>query len=98
MAKNSPYRKVWVESYRTGPGSGLHGQIHIRPLPDQGVPTTLHVECSKAPSDPDQFPLGTRFLLKAKLTDREGAGEFLYSYFGWKPIEVRKPRPNKTGV
>jgi hypothetical protein len=24
-----------------------------------------------------------RFRIRAKLTDREGGGQFLYSYFGW---------------
>jgi hypothetical protein len=29
-------------------------------------------------------PVGTRFRLRVKLTDREGGDEFLYSYHGWK--------------
>ena len=32
-------------------------------------------------------PVGTRFRLRVKLTDRQSGGEFLYSYFGW-PVEV----------
>jgi hypothetical protein len=43
----------------------------------------IRVECSKSLSS--AFPVGTQFKIKAKLTDREDGGEFLYSYFGWKP-------------
>jgi hypothetical protein len=83
MAKpDEPYQMVKVESYRPSQTSGLHGAVHIRPCPGQGLPTTLHVECSKALSR--DYPVGTVFRIRAKLTDREGSGEFLYSYHGWK--------------
>ncbi len=88
MAKpDETYRTVVVESFRPSSTSGLHGGIHIRPAVDQGIPTTLHVECSKKLSK--DYPVGTKFRIQAKLTDREGGGEYLYSYFGW-PIEVLK--------
>ena len=83
MAKsNEPYQVVLVESYRPKSGSGLHGDIHIRPRPGQGFQTEMHVECSKSLSR--NYPVGTIFKIRAKLTDREGSGDFLYSYFGWK--------------
>jgi hypothetical protein len=82
MAKNEPYRYIIVESYIPSSTSGLHGLVHIRPVAGQGLPTNLHVECSKSLSR--NYPVGTRFRIKAKLTDREGSGEFLYSYFGWR--------------
>jgi hypothetical protein len=88
MAKpNEPYRYVIVESYYPASTSGLHGPIHIRPIAEQPFPTHLHVECSKDLVDPNKFPVGTRFRVRAKLTDREGGGQFLYSYFGW-PVAV----------
>lgn len=83
MAKpNEPYKMVLVESYRPESTSGLHGNIHIRPSPGQGFPKSMHVECAKELSR--NYPVGTVFRIKAKLTDREGQGEFLYSYYGWK--------------
>ena len=83
MAKpNESYRMVLVESYVASETSGLHGAIHIRPCPDQGLPTDMHVECSKQLSR--LYPAGTIFRIRAKVTDREGGGEFLYSYHGWK--------------
>lgn len=86
MAKpREPYRSVVVESYRSMATAGLHGDIHIRPIAGQDLPVSLHVECSKNLTR--DYPVGTRFRLKAKLTDREHGGEFLYSYHGWK-VEV----------
>ena len=89
MAKPSePYQDVIVESFRES-GSGLHGDVHIRPVAGQGYPDGIRVECSKSLSY--AFPVGTRFKIKAKLTDKEDGTEFLYSYFGWKPEVLRKP-------
>ncbi|MET3384184.1 hypothetical protein [Variovorax paradoxus] len=82
MAKpDEPYRSVVVESFRPSATSGLHGAVHIRPVKDQGLPESLHVECSKSLSR--NYPVGTKFRIQAKLTDRESGGEYLYSYHGW---------------
>jgi hypothetical protein len=89
MAKPfEPYRDVIVESFRIS-GSGLHGDVHIRPVAGQGYPNGIQVECAKSLSR--AFPVGTRFKIRAKLTDKEGGGEFLYSNFGWKPVVLGKP-------
>lgn len=86
MAKpNEPYVIVVVESYRPESTAGLHGDVHIRPVEGQAFPSHLHVECSKALAR--DYPVGTRFRLRAKLTDRESRGEFLYSSYKW-PFEV----------
>jgi hypothetical protein len=88
MAKpDEPYQLVVVESFVPLATSGLHGEVHIRPVAGQGISTTLHVECSKRLSK--DYPVGTRFRIQAKLTDREGEGSYLYSYFRW-PVEVLK--------
>jgi hypothetical protein len=83
MAKsNESYQTVLVESYTPKSSAGFRAGIHIRPCRGQGFPATMHVECSKSLSR--NYPEGTVFRIKAKLTDREGSGDFLYSYFGWK--------------
>jgi hypothetical protein len=43
----------------------------------------MRVECSKSLSR--DFPIGTRFRIEAKLTDKEEGSEFLCSYFRWEP-------------
>lgn len=88
MAKaNEPYRHIEVESYEAANTSGLHGAVHIRPLPGGPYSTILRVECPREMRDTTRYPLGTRFRLKVKLTDREGDGDFLYSHHSW-PYQV----------
>lgn len=87
MAQDNPYEKVLVESYTPSSTSGKHGEIHIRPVAGHKYSTTLQVGCSKKLSN--NYPVGTKFMLNAKLTDREDGGEYLYSYPGWK-VEVIK--------
>jgi hypothetical protein len=79
------YHYIVVESYLPASTAGKHGPVHIRPVPGEMFPTTLQVECSKTMVR--NYPVGTRFRIRAKLTDKEGGGEFLYTYFGW-PHEV----------
>ena len=96
MAKrNEPYRSCIVESYYPLSTAGLHGPVHIRPIAGQPFPTHLHVWCNKDLTNPSLYKVGTRFRLRAKLTDRHGSGDFVYSYFGW-PVEV-EPRNMGTG-
>ena len=72
MAKpEEAYRYVVVESYRES-GSGLHGDVHVRPVAAEGFSPRMRVECSKILSR--DYPVGTRFRIKAKLTDKEEGG------------------------
>lgn len=82
MAQDNPYYYVIVESYMPQDTSGLHGKVHIRPAAGEQFPQDLHVECSKALSE--NYPVGTQFRIKAKLTDREDGGEYLYSHYKWQ--------------
>ena len=77
------YREVAVESVpdpRTG-------RLRIRPLPGQAYAVSLRVQCARALCDPAQYPAGTRFLISAKLTDRQGGEPFLYAWHG-DPVRV----------
>jgi hypothetical protein len=83
MAKpDEPYHWIDVESYEPLYTSGLHGPVHVRPLPGQQFGTHLQVECSRKLVR--NYPVGTKFRIRAKLTDREGSGPYLYSHFKWK--------------
>ncbi len=82
MAKNGTYYWIVVESYVPSQKSGMHGEVHIRPIEGQVFPSHLHVECNKELSN--NYPVGTKFRIKAKLTDRTGGGQFVYSYYNWK--------------
>lgn len=73
------YRYVLVESFEPANTSGKHGLVHVRPVNGQVFSQTLFVSCSRKLTDTSIYPLGTKFKLLAKLTDREGGGEYLYS-------------------
>ena len=78
---------IKVESYYES-GSGLHGNVHIRPLPGQSpFKTTMRVECSKVLMDPKSYKVGTKFLIRAKITNRLGGTPFIYSNYTW-PFKV----------
>jgi hypothetical protein len=77
------YRDVAVESF-IDPRSGL---LRIRPIAGQAYATSMRVQCSRALRDPEQYPAGTRFLIRAKLTDREGGAPYLYAHHG-DPVKV----------
>lgn len=62
--------------------------MHVRPIPGQVFAPTLFVECSKRLMDPKRYPVGTKFKLQAKLTDREGGTPFLYAYHGNPDVVV----------
>jgi hypothetical protein len=86
--KQSDYDYIIVESFIPSNTSGRHGQIHIRPVSGQDpYQKDLFVECSKALSS--NYPVGTKFRIKAKLTRRKGGKEFIYSNYTWS-YEVLK--------
>jgi hypothetical protein len=72
--------------------SGLHGPVHIRPVEGRPFPSNMHVRCSKSLSE--EYPVGTRFRIRAKLTDKGGSAEFLHSHHNW-PYEVLSKPPHK---
>jgi hypothetical protein len=84
--KGEKYHLIEVESYLPKSTSGLHGKVHIRPVPGQAdFDTSLHVQCSSELKT--DFPVGTKFRNKAKLNDLKGGGKFIYNRYGW-PYEV----------
>lgn len=79
------YELIEVESFIPG----KTGAAHIRPVAGGPYPTSLRVACSKVLSR--KYPVGTRFRIRAKLTDMEGT-PFLYSSFQWKYEVLSQPR------
>lgn len=75
------YYYVAVETFIPSTPEPTWASIRVRPLKGQGVSTDLRVECDRSLMR-HGFPLGTVFILQAKLTDREGS-QFIYSYFDW---------------
>jgi hypothetical protein len=86
MAKPwEPHQQIEVETYVAEKTGGLHGERHMRPLPNQGYSTAMNVRSPKHLRY--DYDIGTKFRIWAKLTDREGGKEFLSTFHGW-PYEV----------
>jgi len=83
------YELIEVESFIPDRTGGLHGKVHIRPVAGGPYSTDLRVECSKAMSR--NYPVGTRFRIRAKLTDMQGT-PFLYSSWQWAYDVLSQPR------
>jgi hypothetical protein len=77
------YREVAVESV-FDPRSG---SLAIRPMAGQAFAPTMRVQCARSMRDAALYPVGTRVLINAKLTDRLGGRPFLYAYHG-DPVHV----------
>ena len=82
--KHSQYNQVVVESFQYHGGGSIH-KIRCRPVAGQGLSTDMKVECSSKMRK--AHPVGTKFLLEAKVTDREGGTEFLFAPYAW-PYQV----------
>lgn len=77
MARDmTAYRQVAVHSEE------WNGRVEIHPMPNQAYATDLNVQCSRRMSDTSIYPLGTCFLVDAKLTDRLGGPQYLYVWHG----------------
>jgi hypothetical protein len=85
---DEPYYTLIVETYYES-GSGLHGDVHVRCVKGQEFPPSFRVRFPKAPRY--AHPVGTRFKIYAKLTDKEGSAPFLHSNHAW-PFTVLKDR------
>lgn len=77
---NEGYHSVIVETYRAR-GAGLHGDIHVRTIAGQIFPQDLHVRFSM--SARTAHPVGTRFRVRAKLTNMKDGSEFLHTVNVW---------------
>ncbi|WP_374581771.1 hypothetical protein [Pseudoduganella sp.] len=78
------YREVAVESLEEG------GRVVVRPVNGQAFSSEMRVECSRQLRDTSVYPLGTSFLVLAKMTDRLGGEPYLYVFHG-DPVQVLEP-------
>lgn len=87
MAKPmEPYVECVVETYYES-GSGLHGDIHVRPSKNQPFPQHLRVRFPRSVREANDVP--TRFRVMAKLSDREGGNEFIHTNHAWGYHKLR---------
>lgn len=72
------YRYVIIETYRYMGGGSKHS-IRARPLANQGLPTTMRVECSS--SMREAHAVGTKFKVWARIKD---TAETPHLYTSWQ--------------
>ena len=90
MAKSKgDYQWVEVESYKADRTSGLHGEIHVRPVEGQGFPTDMRVECPKQMKT--NYPVGSRFRIQAMVKDYETGAACLYTSWRWAYDVLSRP-------
>ncbi len=82
MKKKEEYSYIIVESYKPKRTTGLHGEIHIKPIAGQEpFAENMHVRCSKNLSK--NYKVGTKFKIKAIITNKEGGKPFIHSHYTW---------------
>ena len=82
------YNYIIVESHKPKSTSGLHGEIHIRPIKGQNpYLESMHVRCSKELSE--DYAVGTKFRIKAKITNKEGGNLFIHSHYTWPYVVLK---------
>jgi hypothetical protein len=87
--KKEEYTEIIVESFIIDKTSGKRGIIHIRPIPNQfPFESDMFVECSKELTN--DYPVGTKFKIKAKITSKEGGKPFIYSHYKWTYIVLNE--------
>jgi len=79
------YREYIIESYLAVGEPSAH-RVRAKPCPGQGLSTSLNVRCSSQMRT--SHPVGTKFKVRAKLTNREGHGEFLHAPYDWPYVVV----------
>lgn len=83
MARDAwAYREVAVQSRLD-----WRGRPCIGPVSGQAFSTGMRVQCSRRLLELDTYPLGTRFLLSVRISDRQGGEPFLYAWHG-DPVVV----------
>ena len=106
MALDQSYHRLWFYSGNQYQG-GHRWKGCLRLVSGQSLPEEIAEECESRGVDPfglfcqcareyktldnPTYPIGTRFLLNAKLNDRESGKLFFTSPHTESPIEVEKP-------
>ncbi|WP_296936766.1 hypothetical protein [uncultured Marinobacter sp.] len=74
----SHYRDVVIETFKNK-GGASRSSVRARPVEGQDLDVSMNVECSSKMRK--GYPVGTKFLLQAKVTDRDGGTPFLYAHY-----------------
>lgn len=65
---------------------GSNASIRVQPLPGQGVPAGMYVECSRSMRE-QMLAAGKVAILECMITNKEDGRDFLYAHFR-KPFRL----------
>ena len=103
MSLSQGFHELWVETYLRPLKRGHRRDRGVRLAPDRCIPDEILAECASRDLDPYEVearfsndlrydhPLGTRFLIEVKLTDRRGGGLLLFTRVEDAPIDIEEP-------
>ena len=74
------YFYVVIETFQTS-GEFSHNSTRARPIPGQGLPTSMRVECST--SMRNKYPIGSKIKIWAQ-KKQTGLSAHLYTHFSWE--------------
>lgn len=89
------YFEVVLESYRRTATSGHRDAIGVRPARGQGYSQSMEVECSRKMINTERYPLGTKFLAKVCVKQKQNAKPHLYSYYGSAVVTISNAEANE---
>jgi hypothetical protein len=89
VARENPYEWIEVETFIAPPGP-YSSKIRMRPTEGGKYPPDTVVECSR--DIRKSHPVGTRFRIQCKVTDKEGGKPFLYSNYKWPHEVISTPK------
>lgn len=90
MATRDDYLEVVLESFLREHKSGHRDAIGIRPARGQLYPQSMEVECSRHMINPERYPLGSLFLARVCVKQKQNDRPHLYSYHGSAIVTMSK--------
>lgn len=102
MAIQCDYYALWFESFKLSSTAGHKLPIQLRIKCGQKLPPEISEICEARGVDAFhlltrcntdyqiKYPVGTQFLLEAKITDRKGGGVFFHAPYNWDAKEIIK--------
>jgi hypothetical protein len=75
------HQSVEIESFEMPGGTGLVGKVGLRPVRGQKFPASLLLEGNK--SLVEDYAVGTRFKVQAKLMKRTNGSQYLFTSWQW---------------
>ena len=89
MTLPDDHQTVEIESFEMPGGAGHPGKVGLRPVRGQKFPASLLLEGNK--SLVEDYAVGTRFKVQAKLMKRTNGSQYLFTSWQWDVKTLETP-------